>query len=820
VANRRPLRRNAYPVAVRLLLLTLLVAALAWVALGLTMRASGSRSFWNWAGSGGLGSHPGLWALAQASIGSVVVVASALLLAWRVNAARHERDVWRWLTLAVAALSVGFVGQAVLIAVKTANLASVGAWQSLPLSICALLACLAIYQGLVRWNRFRTVIAEPADWLNGLGSVLVATALGNLIIRWTGSPLGQWPWWQLQGWLLRVAAVVVLLGAAATVVFMGGLTRDRRAWVICFALAVILGCEILSVSKAGSSISFGGLSQLGWTLGAAAIACCAVWRPAEVSPRASTTQASTVGALVVMIVSVGVLALDSEFPEHGSRLPILYAVLAFLSAATRAIHIMRALSQLARTRLEARSDELTGIANRRELVARLGDLVSARSAVGVLVIDLDRFKNVNDRFGHAVGDELLRVTSGRLQTRLPRNALLARLGGDEFAVLLEDASIEEATSIAKVLAEALSATIEIDGHLMSVGASIGVAVLPSAIDVPEDDEGEELLRRADVAMYLAKRSGGGVSVYDLAVDVAAQRQSRRVDELREVLTTDSLPARRQLVVHYQPQVSLRTGEVVGAEALVRWQHPQLGLVGPAAFLDLVEAHDLMGELTARVLEEASAQAVRWHAMGHPLRVSVNLSSSSLTSPELLPLIDRILRTTPLDPAELTLEITETSVIVDSELALQTTREIAARGIAVSIDDYGTGYSCLSYLNDLPATELKLDRSFTARVVTDQRTAVIVSGTIELAHRLGLRIIAEGVEDQAALDVLRSLDCDEVQGYHCGRPMPVEDFNAWLAAHDRDDLAGDARMGVFYDTQAAIASMSSTVANGAGAGLAM
>jgi diguanylate cyclase (GGDEF)-like protein len=771
VAMTRSSRPDEYPRVVRLVLLVLSVAIAARFALSFVP----------------LGSDADGWALVQATIGLLVVVAATVLLVWRVRSRTDERDLWRWLTLAVAALAVGFVGQEVLTVLNATHVAPVARFDSLPLTSCALVACLAIYQGLVRWNRFRTLMAEPADWLNGAGAVLVLAALGNLTVAWTGSPLGQLPWWQLQGLLLRIAAVLVLLGTAATVVSLGGVARDYRAWLICAALAVILGCEILSAST-GEPTPFGELSQLGWTLGAAAIAYCAAGRPSELRPKVSTTQSETVGAFVVLVAGAVVLVLNDDFGHHGTRLPVLYASLAFICGGTRAIYVMRALSQFAQSRLEARSDELTGIANRRELFERLGDLVSTHAVIGLLAIDLDRFKEVNDRFGHAAGDNLLRLTAGRLQTRLPRSAHLARLGGDEFAVVLEGAGIAEAVALATALVDALSAPIELDGHIMSVGASIGIAVLPSPLDgTSDDDAGEELLRRADVAMYLAKRAGGGVSVYDVAADTASQELTLRGDELKEVLAAGAPWEGDQLVLHYQPQICLRTGAVVGAEALVRWQHPKLGLLAPAAFLDLVEAHGLMGEMTTRVLGRATAQAMRWHAKGHRLRVAVNLSTSSLTSPELIPLIDRLLATTSFDPHDLTLEITETSFIADSDLALQTAREIAARGIAVSIDDYGTGFSSLSYLNDLPATELKLDRSFIARVVTDDRTAAIVAGTIELAHRLQLRVIAEGVEDQAALEVLRNLDCDEVQGYHCGRPMPLAEFNAWLEVHGQDQI---------------------------------
>jgi EAL domain-containing protein (putative c-di-GMP-specific phosphodiesterase class I) len=251
-----------------------------------------------------------------------------------------------------------------------------------------------------------------------------------------------------------------------------------------------------------------------------------------------------------------------------------------------------------------------------------------------------------------------------------------------------------------------------------------------------------------------------------------------LEELKAVLSDAATEdIKDQLVVHYQAQLDADTREIIGAEALVRWQHPRHGMLGPDSFLDLAEDNGLMGQLTSRVLDAACGQAARWREAGQHLRISVNLSTSSLTDPELLPTIDRTLADHGLDPSALTLEITETTIMVNRERCLDTARAIAARGIGVSIDDYGTGYSSLAYLSDFPATELKLDRTLTARITADKRTAAIIAGTIELAHRLELRLVAEGVEDEATLTALRALNCDEVQGYLFGKPGPAQLLDA-------------------------------------------
>jgi EAL domain-containing protein (putative c-di-GMP-specific phosphodiesterase class I) len=293
-------------------------------------------------------------------------------------------------------------------------------------------------------------------------------------------------------------------------------------------------------------------------------------------------------------------------------------------------------------------------------------------------------------------------------------------------------------------------------------------------------------------MYAAKAAGGGLRVHDEDAAAAFEERARRIEELKVLLAAPDAAGDLDVgtvEVHYQPQVDVLTGATVGAEALVRWRSPRLGLVYPDGFIDLVEEHGLMGELTTAVLWQAARQAAIWRDAGLPLRMAVNLSTSCLAHPDLLDVLDDVLTATALEPADLVLEITETTLMADPARALVVAREITDRGVALSIDDYGTGYSSLAYLNDLPATELKLDRIFTARLTSDPRTAAIVAGTVTLAHHLGLRLVAEGVEDAATLAVVRSLGGAEAQGYLHSRPLPAEAFTAWLLAHS-GDRAGD------------------------------
>ena len=400
--------------------------------------------------------------------------------------------------------------------------------------------------------------------------------------------------------------------------------------------------------------------------------------------------------------------------------------------------------------------------------------IAKQQSLCLLILDLDHFKDVNDRHGHAMGDQLLQRTAARLQRRIPAEAVLARLGGDEFAVLLPDSVLRQAIELAEALVAEVSTVIVIDGCWLHVGASIGIVACPERTATAEPIDGDQLLHRADTAMYIAKRRRIGHSVFDPELEAQARQESQRADELRAVLAEDA-PAvlRSQITVYYQAQLDVSTGHIVGAEALVRWQHPQHGLLGPADFLDLVEEHGLMAQLTDIVMSAATMQAARWRSTGSPLRVSVNVSASSLADPRLLALIDRALALSRLPASLLTIEVTETMLMSNPEQSLDAVRHIAAKRVGVSIDDYGTGYSSLAYLNDLAASELKIDRALTANIVANPRTAAIVAGTIELAHRLNLRVVAEGVENQQTHQVLQALNCDEAQGFFYSRPQPAD-----------------------------------------------
>ncbi|WP_324277270.1 bifunctional diguanylate cyclase/phosphodiesterase [Blastococcus brunescens] len=424
-------------------------------------------------------------------------------------------------------------------------------------------------------------------------------------------------------------------------------------------------------------------------------------------------------------------------------------------------------------REQARTDELTGLPNRRALFEQATTVLSTATAArpaALLLLDLDGFKEVNDSLGHHAGDHLLRQIGPRLQPALRSTDLLARLGGDEFAVLLPEVALDEAESLAGRLRELILQPVTVEGIRLHVGVSIGVASAP----VPAATV-EELLRCADVAMYSAKSSRAGVQVYVPDPRGGAGDRLRIMADLRTALDRDD-----QLEVHLQPQVALPGGEVVGAEALIRWQHPGRGLLSPAELLPAAEQAGLLRPLADVVLELSLTAAAGWWPE-REVPVSVNLSAANVTDLDLPGKVAQALLRHGLPARALTLELVEDTLMTDPERGRQVLGELRRLGVRTSIDDYGTGYSSLAYLRNLPADELKLDRSLTHDVGTDPRAAMIVRHTVALAHDLGISLVAEGVEDDETAEVLTALGCDVAQGYAIARPMPVADFMSWLRA---------------------------------------
>jgi diguanylate cyclase (GGDEF)-like protein len=428
-----------------------------------------------------------------------------------------------------------------------------------------------------------------------------------------------------------------------------------------------------------------------------------------------------------------------------------------------------------RRRLDAagRIDALTGLPNRSALRAHLDDELQRAQRTGagtaVLILDLDRFRAINDSLGHTGGDQLLRDVAERLTAAAHPHDLVARLGGDEFALVLADVdSRNEPLLLARRWQEALHEPFERDGFSLHIDASIGIALAPGHGTDPGS-----LIRAADIAMSKAKEDKTSVAVYDPVLDVAGSGILLLLEDLRRALDTD------QVFLHYQPKVWIDTGQLAGVEALVRWQHPVRGFVAPDEFVPAAEGTGLIRPLTRLTLELAVAQARRWLDAGQPVQVAVNLSAVCLLEPSFPQVVAQVLAAHRLPSALLRLEITESSVMVDPDRALALLTQLCADGIRLSIDDFGTGYSSMSYLKRLPADELKIDRTFVADMCENTSDHVLVRSSVELGHNLGMSVVAEGIEDEQTLAALADLGCDVAQGYHLGRPMSAEALTEWM-----------------------------------------
>jgi diguanylate cyclase (GGDEF)-like protein len=422
---------------------------------------------------------------------------------------------------------------------------------------------------------------------------------------------------------------------------------------------------------------------------------------------------------------------------------------------------------------DATHDNLTDLPNRILLRDRLDQALrgAARSQLplALLVLDLNRFKDINDTLGHHAGDRLLKQVAVRLREVVRGSDTLARLGGDEFALLLPALAAEnDVEQVVHKIERVFATPFAVAEMKLEVSASVGIALAPRhGTDV------DTLMQRADVAMYAAKEERRSYHVYDTRMDRHSSKRLSLLTQLRQAI------ARDEMVLHFQPKVHAATGTPCGAEALVRWQHPDFGTVPPDEFIQLAEQTGLIQELARWVLRNALMQAASWIEAGHDLGIAVNISPATLLDPEFPDFIAGLCAAHRVPHGTLTLEVTESSLLREPELALGILKRLAELGCAISIDDFGTGYSSLGYLKKMPATELKIDQSFVFEMLNDASDAAIVRATIDLAHTLGMRVVAEGVENERVACALRALGCDILQGFHFARPLPAAQFDAWL-----------------------------------------
>jgi len=416
-------------------------------------------------------------------------------------------------------------------------------------------------------------------------------------------------------------------------------------------------------------------------------------------------------------------------------------------------------------------DGLTGLPNRTLVQDRLRQAIHAaereQQPLALLIMDLNHFKDINDALGHHYGDLLLQQIGPRVLSGLREGDTIARLGGDEFAILLPATDNDGAAVAAEKILEALEQPFAVEDFFLDAGASIGIALYPE-----HGNDVATLMRRADVAMYQAKRSGNGFAVYVSDKDKHNPRRLSLMGEMRHAI------ARDELVLYYQPKISLNTGSIIGVEALVRWRHPQHGLVPPDQFITLAEQTGVIKPLTLWVVGEALRQCRVWQEAGIDLPVAVNLSTRNLQDMHLPEQIDGVLRSSGMTPDKLEMEITESAIMADPERAMEVLTQLRAMNIRFAIDDFGTGYSSLGYLKNLPVGAVKIDKSFVLGMAANECDEAIVRSTVDLAHNLGLQVIAEGVENQESWQRLEGMGCDAAQGYYMCRPIPAADLTLW------------------------------------------
>jgi diguanylate cyclase (GGDEF)-like protein len=597
-----------------------------------------------------------------------------------------------------------------------------------------------------------------------------------------------------------------------------GLDRITISTAFTFAILLMFGVVPAMLVYAGASMVADALARMArvkvvfnaaqfvLTVAAVGVALIAAGKPAPVALTADVVPAVLLGAFVFFVANHVLAGTGAALLARTPVLPYLRGdlafqavtegcLLAFAPAIVAAAQVSVALIPLAfcptlaiyfggREAADAghraSHDELTGLANRSFLLDRMRGAIAAAeredARVAVMIADLDDFKSVNDTLGHAFGDRVLAAVAQRLLRVLGPRATLGRLGGDEFAVVLESGGEGQAVTLADALIGALERPLEIDGLSIQVAASIGIACFPQ-----HGRTVEELLQHADVALYCAKASQSAYELYAEEEDEYSLDRLALAGQLRRGID------RGELVVHYQPKVPLDGGRTRAVEALVRWDHPQLGLVGPDGFVPLAEQTGLIKPLTRHVLDASLRQCSIWRRTGLDVRVSVNISTRSLLDSDLVTTIRELLERYQLDASSLQLEITESRIVADLRRARSVLDNLRGTGITIAIDDFGTGFSSLTQLQQLPVDEIKIDKSFVMRMETDANDYVLVRSIVELGRNLGLHVTAEGVESESVARSLAQLGCTYAQGFHHGRPEPAAECRRLIMESEPAEL---------------------------------
>ncbi|WP_243407050.1 putative bifunctional diguanylate cyclase/phosphodiesterase [Frankia canadensis] len=693
-----------------------------------------------------------------------VAIGSGLLCLSRAVLVRGERTPWALLGAGLVSYGCGTVYHNVAVhdsgtAIRP-SLADLG-W---------LLFYPACYLAVILLLRRRLVRLHRSVWLDAFVGLLGVAALTSGIGVAMARANPEYSAWTMTVNVIYPLADLLLILLVATVFGVLGRRSGRVWWLLGAGLAGFAAADslLLVIVTIGGEPSGGVLPSL-WMFSVLMPALAAWLRPRWRPPASMSGWGVIAVPLVLATVALGLLVLGATIALP--PLTVGLAAATVLAALTRAAFTFIEVQQLAESRVLARTDDLTGLANRRgfiERLARVEQNLGSPGTFALLLLDLDRFKVINDSLGHQAGDALLTQVGSRISDALRPGDLHARLGGDEFAVLLEDADCDAARSVADRVLAVLADPFDVGGVTLHVGASIGAAVYPE-----HAQDAQTLLRRADVAMYSAKTNRSGVEAYHPGADTNSLARLDLIEALRAALGTG------QLEVHYQVKVALDSGRADAVEALVRWRHPTRGLLAPCDFVPLAEQAGFMRMLTIEVLQSALDQCRRWHAAGLDVAVAVNLSASDLLDRGFPEEVSRMLTGFGLSPAALELEVTETTLMLDRARSANVLGQLRELGVGIAVDDYGTGYSSLARLLELPVTVLKLDKSFIQRLEHDKRAEAIVRSTVQLAHSLDLRIVVEGVETPAALRMLTDVGCDLAQGYLLGEPGPPEQITEQL-----------------------------------------
>jgi diguanylate cyclase (GGDEF)-like protein len=548
---------------------------------------------------------------------------------------------------------------------------------------------------------------------------------------------------------------------------LGARSGSRRTSILVAGFASMALADMsLVLGLPSGTYSFPYLADLLW---ATAFALLVEGACAPASVKGATTRRSVPRALLMTGFGVALLLLVVRPPGPVGTVIAVSSALVLAAAGVRLLLALKAAQAASDALRRSAVDDLTGLPNRQALLRRIDDVMSAGGRAGLIYLDVDNFQEVNDALGHSTGDYVVRVLAGRISEVVPQGALLARTGGDEFGVLVTTDDPVVLLELAAAMRSRVAQTMGVEGLELTMRMSVGIGVLEQG-DVLATD----LLRRADVAQFAARESGSGVEVYRAEADPFSRDRLELARDLRDAVRA------RELVVWYQPTVSASTGAVVSLEALVRWQHPQGGMIPPGRLLPLARREGLMLELSKQVVDRAIADVSAWRCSGLGVSVSINVAPTELLEGLLVAHVIDQARVAGLDPSCITLEVAEDSFRIESDHARRALLEAGAAGLRTSIDDYGSGFSSLSYLRDLPVSEVKLDRTFFAAVVSDPRSAVIVSSTVAMAHALGMSVVAEGVETEYVASRAIVLGVDALQGYYLSPPLPPAEVPRFVA----------------------------------------